>query len=141
VDSDPEVSRRAFLVRASSVSLAGLAGLVGPTSAAEPSTGTSLDLRGADRDTFAPHVGSSFRVTGAATDTINLQLAAVRDLRPTGRPGACRSPFALVFRAAGHDPLPQNTYQLRHAEIGHFPLFLVPGSPGPSGTVYVAVFT
>src|SRR4051812_33620602 len=44
VDAAPEVSRRAFLARASSVSLAGLAGFAGQSLAAGPAIDAGLDL-------------------------------------------------------------------------------------------------
>jgi hypothetical protein len=59
--------------------------------------------------------------------------------RPEGDKG--RAPFSLEFTDVEHDHVPQQTVEVRHEELGEFPLFVVPLGPSPDGMRYEAVFT
>jgi hypothetical protein len=60
---------------------------------------------------------------------------------PTSSPTGGRAPFSIVFRGPLDAVLPQCIYQLEHAAIGTFDLFLVPIGPDGEGMRYEAVFT
>ena len=64
-----------------------------------------------------------------------LTLAEV-EVRPSPEGWEC---FALLFVGAG-PALPQWTYQVEHATMGAFPLFLGPVGSGAAGLRYEAVF-
>jgi hypothetical protein len=81
------------------------------------------------RETFQPYVGGIFRIS-AGRRSVNATLQEVRDCTPSpngskltkkSRPSDC---FALVFRASG--PLTDLTsiYDIQHAALGKFSLFL-----------------
>jgi hypothetical protein len=48
--------------------------------------------------------------------------------------------FALLFRGPHNRPLAQGTYRFVHDRMGSFPLFIVPGTSGPHGLHYEALF-
>jgi hypothetical protein len=88
------------------------------------------------RETFQPYVGGVFRIS-AGKRSVSATLQEVRDCTPgpkgskmttKSRPSDC---FALVFRASG--PLTDLTsiYDIQHAALGTFSLFLTQ-RPGPS---------
>ena len=49
--------------------------------------------------------------------------------------------FSLLFHARDGRLEPQQTFRVRHAELGEFDLFLVPLGPDERGMRYEAVFT
>jgi hypothetical protein len=107
--------------------------------------------------TFAPHLGESFRLRlpprpdADPPAPLDLRLIEATDLSPggaprdasgeAGTPGARRAPFSVVFRGPPAPVLPQRIYRLEHGRIGAFELFLVPIGPDGSGMRYEAVFT
>jgi hypothetical protein len=102
------------------------------------SSGNSVDLATATRETFAPHVGSTFTLP-LSDGVLALELVAVDDL-PAPSP-APRAPFALRFRTpgvAGH--VPQQIYALAHPVLGTLEIFLVPLGADAGGMRYEAVF-
>ena len=98
------------------------------------------DLRFAlSRSTFAPHLGSAFRVEGQ----VNLTLVEIgRLMRPRGIEEAAfdERSFKLVLRGRKQAPLAQHTYRLRHADLGAFDLFLVPVGKSEQWQFYEAIF-
>jgi hypothetical protein len=83
--------------------------------------------------TFEPHVGTRFRATPTYEgEAIDLTLSSV-DESPHARPD--HPAFSLTFEVADSMPLKQQIFELEHAELGRFELFLVPLSP----TTYEAV--
>ena len=85
--------------------------------------------------TFAPHVGSSFRVQTGDSE-LELTLVEVSDVRVLPRVEV----FSLEFQGPAASPLPQAEYQFDHPVVGEFTLFIVP--VGREGDVlqYEAVF-
>lgn len=53
---------------------------------------------------------------------------------------AARVPFSLLFHHTGAILFEQKTFQLRHAELGEMPIFLVPVARDTQGYLYQAVF-
>jgi hypothetical protein len=98
-------------------------------------------------DSFASYVGSTFRVSRGKGIAFDATLVAVADLkaqtqararafRAEVQTGQC---FALSLRAGERDTLSQGTCKIAHAALGHFSLFIVPGSSSADGTSYTAV--
>jgi hypothetical protein len=55
-------------------------------------------------------------------------------------PGRALTGFSLRFQGAG-GTLPQDTYTMRQAGLGSFPLFIVPEGPGSDRPTYTAILT
>lgn len=123
-------NRRNFLAK---VGAFGIAGLVG---------GGSLELNWSSRpnreakvlsmtaDNFAKYLGQTFTIERADGEWVNAQLIQVAPQRTTT--SAPRSPFSLTFRLHGTETLPHQTYNVEHAELGQFAIFLgAVGQPSP----------
>ncbi|HZH30821.1 MAG TPA: hypothetical protein VEY11_08660 [Pyrinomonadaceae bacterium] len=94
--------------------------------------------------TFAPYVGSEFRVTVGPYKTVNLTLVKVEDQTPRTRQqkGASRMEgecFMLLFEASGELSDLQQTYVLQHEALGKFSLFLVDATGKGKGAAYSAI--
>lgn len=96
------------------------------------------------RETFQPYINGQFRLRAGAR-SVNATLVSVRDCTPgasnkstpKSRPTDC---FALVFRAQGKLTDLTTIYDVEHAALGTFALFLT-RRDGPRGTYfYEAVF-
>jgi hypothetical protein len=96
------------------------------------------------RETFAPYLNSTFRLTtrakGVAFDAtlvgvFDYQAQALKRKIKT-HSGEC---FSLTFRAGERDTISQGTYKFAHAALGRFSLFVVPGESDSDGTTYEAV--
>jgi hypothetical protein len=88
--------------------------------------------------TFTQYVNSIFRLRGRVT--VDVTLMKVQDTLPVNvsRAGG-RESFALHFRG-GDITLPQDSYQVEHAALGTFMLFLVPSGADENGAQgYVAI--
>ena len=94
-------------------------------------------------ETFAPHVGTTFRLYPDESHGLDVELVTVTN--PGAQTAASeqprRIPFSLVFRGPGNFVLPQRIYRIEHAAIGTFDLFLVPIGPDQAGMRYEAIFT
>ena len=94
-------------------------------------------------DVFARRVSEQFDVTVGEGTSITLVLVEATEssvLGGHGPDGQERLQFSLVFRGPATQPLPQQTYRLRHAELGELDLFLVPLGPDAEGMLYEAAF-
>jgi hypothetical protein len=98
------------------------------------------------RETFEPYIGGIFRARAGA-HSIEMTLTGVRDCTPSAasgklmkkkaRPSDC---FALDFRATGTLTDLTTIYDIEHAALGTFALFMT-RRDGPHGTYfYEAVF-
>ena len=85
--------------------------------------------------TFAPHVGSAFRVH-VGDGALELTLAAVSDVRLSPRAEV----FSLEFHGPASAPLPQAEYRFDHPVVGEFALFIVPVGREEDLLQYQAVF-
>jgi hypothetical protein len=97
------------------------------------------------RSLFAGRLGDTFRVQLEPSGSISLQLVEVRDPGPAHGAGAGRDAnqeksFLIQFRGPRDRPLEQQMYQFEHAQIGAFPLFIVPMAPDPKVRYYEAIF-
>jgi hypothetical protein len=96
------------------------------------------------RETFQPYLNGVFTLNAGAS-SVEATLVSVRDCTPnpksavTGKSRPSDS-FALVFRAEGKLSDLSSIYDVEHAGLGKFPLFLT-RRDGPRGTYfYEAVF-
>ena len=98
-----------------------------------------MDLDQLNAETFAAHQGEVFRIEPPAGGSpgIELELVEVTDKST----GPAEEVFSLLFRGPPSPALPQRTYGMLHADLGAFPLFLVPVGPGVDGLpLYEAAF-
>jgi hypothetical protein len=96
-----------------------------------------MDLKDVRLEHFAGLVGQTFAVELEGDQTVDLELAEAE-------PAAGDRPdnaFSLIFRGPVDPCLTQQTYNLRHADLGTLPIFLVPIGRRRDGMSYEAVFT
>jgi hypothetical protein len=88
---------------------------------------------------FSKHVGSEFKVV-LQDGEVALTLTEVKAYMPgeNEQPGMER--FSVFFDGKAALLLPQRTYQLRHAQMGEFDIFVTPISKNETGFRYEAVF-
>jgi hypothetical protein len=161
------VNRRSFLKSGASVALAAAFGLVyaGPVQgqgkpkrkveAPESTPGVPVPFGARQsplfyftRGTFQPYVGGVF-IASAGSRSISMTLVEVSGFTPKAwgtfsSPGRVQptNSFALKFSSTDRDVLTDLTtiYDIRHAALGEFPLFMT-RREGPDGTsLYEAVF-
>ena len=92
---------------------------------------------------FATRLSEVFEVTIDVGTTIPFELLEATLLpAQSKRPAALgsRAPFSLLFRAPRGTQIPQRIYELHHAALGTFGIFLVPIGPDQTGPRYEAVF-
>jgi hypothetical protein len=85
--------------------------------------------------TFAPHVGSLFRVL-VGDGAVELTLADVSEVRSSPRAES----FSLEFHGPAAAALPQAEYRIEHPVIGEFSLFIVPVGQERDVLQYEAIF-
>ena len=98
--------------------------------------------RGSSHKEFAKHVGTRFRFVSEGGRPVDMKLIETKELPLTSRERArhvCRKPFSVEFRADAPVDLPQETYVVRHRQMGTFKLFVVPVGPEPGH--YEAIFS
>jgi hypothetical protein len=85
----------------------------------------SLDIF--KKDTFTPYLNTTFRVqTGLAE--INVKLVKISDFKAEAKkPRYIKGTenFSLIFKAPVDAHLHDNVYEIQHAALGSFPMFLV----------------
>lgn len=83
---------------------------------------------------LAPHVGETFLVEATPQQRAALHLLQLHDLKTaTSQGGEC---FSLLLRGTDQQPLAQDTYIVRHAKLGVFPLFIVPVHSGDGASTH-----
>lgn len=93
---------------------------------------------------FSRYLNQTFRIRAESREPLEAELIEVTELGPDPIPDeetSGRRPFSIVLRAPKDTDLPQHIYQVEHAEMGTFGLFLVPIGPDETGMRYEAVFT
>ena len=86
---------------------------------------------------FDPYVGQAF-VVRVGELAVTLKLVKVT-AAPGSDPAQGPAPLALVFEGPLQPLLPQDTYELEHAQLGGNAVLIVPVGQGHSGTRYEAV--
>jgi hypothetical protein len=90
-------------------------------------------------DVFQSRVGDRFRIRAQPGGELDAELIEARALGNAAR--GRRAPFTLSFRTPRATALPQRIYEVAHAEMGSYDIFLVPVGPDAEGMVYEAIFT
>jgi hypothetical protein len=90
------------------------------------------------KETFAPHVGSTFQIRLNPQETVPVELAEITEF--PDYEGTRRAPFSLTFRGAHRFVLPQQIYRVEHEKMEPLEIFLVPIGPDQKGMRYEAVF-
>jgi hypothetical protein len=91
-------------------------------------------------DAFQGRVGESFTAAPSlGGEPLELVLTECEEKPESGPPDAPRVPFSLIFHAPGPDHLPQQIFEIGHAQLGDFPLFMVPLGPDGEAMRYQAV--
>ena len=96
--------------------------------------------------TFAGRIGDTFEVAAGGAEPFEVVLSECEEAQHGSRAEMQeqfgRVPFSLVFHAAARDRYwPQQTFTLRHADLGEFELFMVPLGPDERGMRYQAVIS
>ena len=75
-----------------------------------------------DRDRFAEELGSSFALKIADSESVDLELVEVSELKE--RPHQVS--FAILFLTPNSSLVDQGLYELNHERLGEMQIFLVP---------------
>jgi hypothetical protein len=91
------------------------------------------------KSTFAPYVGTEFKVRLNESKVRRLKLVEVREIEGGGNSGQS---FSLLFAGPKGKTFPQKTYSIEHGALGKFELFLVPVGlrEGASAEYFEAIF-
>lgn len=88
---------------------------------------------------FSKNLNTKFHVTDSdrkiEVELIEVQPHKSRQQEQQGVKG-----FSIIFRGPGDTRLSQQTYRLKHEQMGEFDIFLVPISRGDDSYQYEAVF-
>jgi len=101
-----------------------------------------MDLSEANVAVFADHLGSRFRVVTGNGQIAEIELIAAEIYRsdlPRQEEGRKldREPFSLLFEVLVPElSIRQRLYQIEHAALGNFELFLTPTGPGRLEAVF-----
>jgi hypothetical protein len=90
-------------------------------------------------DEFSKHVGTQFKIALAESE-LSLTLVEVKAYMPGENEQDGMERFSVFFDGPGGLLLPQQTYLLRHEQMGEFDIFLTPISGDANRTRYEAVF-
>jgi hypothetical protein len=91
------------------------------------------------KSAFMAYLNSTFLFQAGPNVTVAATLNDVRDSE-SGMGAAGKESFSLHFKNDRGPALPQGTYAVKHAALGDFALFLVPGGVDKDGAhAYVAV--
>lgn len=88
---------------------------------------------------FSKHVGSKFQIPFTDGD-FELTLTEVKAYTPGDNEESGMERFSVFFDGPADLLLPQQTYLLRHEQMGEFELFLGANSRDAKGIRYEAVF-
>ena len=88
---------------------------------------------------FSKHVGSEFKVI-ASDGELTLTLTEAKAYMPGENEQDGMERFSAFFDGPADSLLPQQTYQLRHEEMGEFDIFLTPIRRNEKAVRYEAVF-
>lgn len=99
------------------------------------------------KDSFAPYVGSGFKVTDGASQSVWIRLISAEQFPAPGTHQleidaalpVKTSTYMLRFLGSSEKVLPQGMYLLQHDKLGTFKLLLVPRGDGQQ--LYAAIVT
>jgi hypothetical protein len=93
-------------------------------------------MSGFEQSSFEGREGQTFTAQLDAETACDLELLTV-----TGRDNPGVRAFSLEFRGPLDRFVPQRTYVFTHADLGEFPMFIVPIAQREDGFLYEAVFS
>ena len=138
-------TRRNFLASCSTITLAATVAPGTVLAAPVPLKSSSQDQL--SLATFTKQVQTTFEVRLEAARRVALKLVQVQSNQSShpmaaNAPDAANEKFSLLFRGPQGRPLPQDTYQFEHEEMGRFAMFIVPvfAKGRHKGALYEAVF-
>ncbi|HET8676727.1 MAG TPA: twin-arginine translocation signal domain-containing protein [Blastocatellia bacterium] len=136
------ISRRKFLKAGAAVSLAGAIpfkvnaqqsrrGVIGSDS-------DSADLSFPTKAQFSEFLNTTFWISLGTANTLEVELIDVNELKHSSaamEPAkAKRERFSLIFRGPKDKPLKQDSYTMKHHNLGTLLIFLVPMGSDKKGT-------
>ena len=87
---------------------------------------------------FSEYLNTTFWITFGTANAIEVELVAVNDLKHSSavkEPAAAkRERYSLIFRGPKNTPLKQDTYTLKHNNLGTVMMFLVPMGTDKKGS-------
>ena len=117
--------------------LTGLSGLGSTEASAGGDRSSSVGKR-LNKDEFASHIGSTFRILDRNSPTqLEAKLTEVDDRKSS----STLEQFSILFQGPTEPILPQKIYDVQHPTMGEFELFLVPIGADESGVTYESVFS
>jgi hypothetical protein len=136
------ISRRSFLKAGTAVSLTAAIPFRVNAQQGRGSIGSletdPADLSFPTKAQFSEYLNTTFWITLGTWDTLEVELVAVNDLK---RSSAAKEPatakrerFSLIFRGPKNTPLKQDTYTIKHHNLGTVMMFLVPMGKDKKGT-------
>lgn len=102
--------------------------------------GSESERRFADIDLIAwqEHLSTPFKVHVDGSCYVEVELVEVTELQHHGGPR--EQPFSLLFRTPQDNQLSQRMYDVQHASLGEFALFLVPMQPDDEFNYFESIF-
>ena len=112
-----------------------------------PPLGHHTSLRKMSKDSFAPYVGTGFKLTDGSSQPVWIRLISAEQFPAAGThqheinaaSAVKTSTYLLRFLGSSEKVLPQGVYTLDHDKLGAFKLLLVPRGDGQQ--LYAAIVT
>ena len=92
------------------------------------------------QESFSQHINTKFRVDLETPRPVELELISVKGYQSDANEQQGMERFTALFLGPPDLFLPQQTYPLRHDEMGDLNVFLVPIGRDESGFRYEAVY-
>jgi hypothetical protein len=92
---------------------------------------------------FASQVNTNFRFRIKKVGWVDFSLIEAKDLKPVFAQGSADDEtecFYLLFQGPAELPLTQETYTVKHPDLGKFQMFVVPADADNGGPKYEAQF-
>lgn len=98
----------------------------------------SADLSFPAKAQFSEYLNTTFWISLGTWNTIEVELVAVNELKQSATAkepaNAKRERFSLIFKGPKNTPLKQDTYTIKHNNLGTLLMFLVPMGSEKNGT-------
>ena len=98
----------------------------------------SADLSFPTKAQFSEYLNTTFWISLGASNTLEVELVAVNELKQSATAkepaNAKRERFSLIFKGPKNTPLRQDTYTIKHHNLGTLLIFLVPMGNDKNGT-------
>lgn len=98
----------------------------------------SAELSFPAKDQFSAYLNTTFWISLGTWNTLEVELVAVNEFKQSATAkepaNAKRERFSLIFTGPKNTPLKQDTYTIKHHNLGTLLLFLVPMGSNKKGT-------